>query len=168
MAPLPHTYNIDTKEKQRDFLEAVRDHLTLAGAARVAGLQPSSVYRWRREDPQFDEAFKAAQEEALDHLETSLYQRAIEKSDVAAAMLLNARRSELYRYTKRLEVTGAGGGPIAYTVRWQLPEEALPVPAQEDVLEGELLSTDDTTPTPISADPTADADVVRMLGESVS
>jgi hypothetical protein len=65
----------------------------------------------------------------------ALYKRALARSDTLGMFLLNGRRSDIYQYTRRLEVTGAGGQPIEYVVRWQTAEAEL-LAVEDDVDEG--------------------------------
>ena len=49
-------------ERQLRFLDASRQRLTIAGAARLAGVHRSTVYRWRA-DAAFSDAMQAATDE---------------------------------------------------------------------------------------------------------
>jgi hypothetical protein len=148
-------YN-ETALKQEEFLAAVRKVLTIGSACELSGVNRASVFRWMAADERFREAVHDAQEHAVDVLEGTVYRRALDKSDVLALGVLNARRPDLYRYTRRLEVSGPGGGPISYVVRWLTEAEAPPLPPAEDVpvalleageddavLEAELLAVED-------------------------
>jgi hypothetical protein len=64
-------------------------------AARMAGLARSTVYKWRREDTEFNAAWADSVEQGLDLLEDSAYQRAMKSSDTLLMFQLRApgRRS---------------------------------------------------------------------------
>jgi len=51
----------DVNERQRRFLEAYRQHPTIAPAARLAGVHRATVYRWLA-DPAFADALRVAYE----------------------------------------------------------------------------------------------------------
>jgi hypothetical protein len=70
--PLVGTHNIDTPSKMQAFVEALVEELTIGAACRRTGLQRKSILRWRASDPDFDQACRDAQEEALDVLESAL------------------------------------------------------------------------------------------------
>jgi transposase len=52
-------------EKQEHALAAMLSTTTIRDAARVSGLSESTIYRWKREDPAFGEAYKAARRDAV-------------------------------------------------------------------------------------------------------
>jgi hypothetical protein len=141
--PIRGCHNVGTFEKQEAFLRAVVEVLTIGGACRVSGTNRSSVFRWMESDPAFRQAVHDAQEQALDVLESALYQRALAKSDTLGMFILNGRRSSIYKYTSRIEHTGAGGGPVQYVIRLQTEAEALPYPQPDGVSEAELLACED-------------------------
>jgi hypothetical protein len=64
--------------KQRRFLAAYRETATITGAAREAGVDHKSHYRWRRECPAYAAAFDRTQHEAADMLEDEARRRAVE------------------------------------------------------------------------------------------
>lgn len=110
--------------KKRAFLAAYRETCNVRLAADMAETSRSSVYRWRDHDPEFEEAFQLAREDAADILEAEAHRRAVEGvekpvgwymgepggtvreySDTLLIFLLKGARPEKYR--DRLDVRGA-------------------------------------------------------------
>lgn len=103
-----------TSRVRTAFLEALADLGQVRAAARAAGVSPQRVYRERQKCPEFAKAWKEAMDLALDALEETLLDRAmngVEKqvyyggkscgsvrqySDALAMFLLRARRPETY------------------------------------------------------------------------
>ncbi len=108
---------------QRAFLLAFRECGVVTHAARAARIDRPTVYLWRKNSPEFDEAFAVALEEATDALERAAVDRAVvglvrkkftkdgvpiidpatgdqyverEFSDKLLEMLLKARRPQTY------------------------------------------------------------------------
>ena len=54
----------DSCERQRRFLDAYRQRVSIAPAARLAGVHRATVYRWRA-DPAFADAMRTAAEECF-------------------------------------------------------------------------------------------------------
>lgn len=114
-APEPARRRNTWTAKTRDrFLEALAELGQVRAAARVAGVSPQSAYRLRRRSPEFAVAWQEAMDQALDALEETLLDRAIngvekpvfyggkscgsvrQYSDALAMFLLRARRPETY------------------------------------------------------------------------
>lgn len=104
------------------------------------GIDVRTLYRWKGEQPKFCQALKAGKNEADDRVERSLFARAtgfehdeidirvinnkivktairkIYAPDTTAAIFwMKNRRPGEWRETKAVELTGAGGGPVAVT-----------------------------------------------------
>lgn len=92
-------------EKKALFLDLLREGATVADA--VDGIKSSrqTVYRWRNEDEEFDEAWEDAVEKGTDELEKAARDRALKGSDTLLIFLLKARRPEY-----RGEGSGKGRG----------------------------------------------------------
>lgn len=93
-------------------------------AKQAAKVDSSTVWRWRQRDPEFDAAYREAQEHVdgvrLSHVEDTLYQRIV-KGDASAAEVifwLKNRGKQRWRDKIIAEVTGADGQPL-------IPIEAL-------------------------------------------
>ena len=102
-----------TPRKKVLFLEALATKLSVTTAAKAAGVDRVTAYRWRESDEAFAEAWDAAKESAIDTLETSLFERAVAKDTIAAIFMLKGHR---HQYRDRQEITGANGGPLVTVV----------------------------------------------------
>jgi hypothetical protein len=131
-----------TAKRQALFLEAYALDGTIMHAAKRAGINRKTHFRWMKE-AEYAQRFLAAQEEAADLLEREARRRALvgvdepvfykgvqcgavrKYSDVLLIFLLKGLRPEKYR--ERFEHTGEGGGPIqvakvSFGGRYQKPE----------------------------------------------
>jgi len=131
--------------KKRAFLAAFAECGTVTHAAEIAGISRRMVQYWKKDDPEFAEAFRIAEEKAADRLEQEAWRRAIEGvaepvyhkgevvgyiqkfSDTLLIFLLKGVRPEKYRERVSQEITGRGGGPIEASIRAEVskltPEE---------------------------------------------
>lgn len=124
-----YSKNADTVAKQNAFLSAYAKHGTITHSAREAGIAPAYHYKWLDIDPEYPALFKAAHQEAVDHLEREARRRAIEGveeptgwykgepggfvkkySDTLLIFLLKGALPD--KYKDRHEHTGKNGGPI--------------------------------------------------------
>lgn len=110
------------------FLAALAEVGVLTQAAQAAGVDRSTVFRRRQDDPEFDAACVDAMEQAADKLEREARRRAVEGveepvyqggklvgtklvySDALLSLLLKGRRKQVF--AERTEITGAEGGPV--------------------------------------------------------
>ena len=119
---------------QARFLDAFRQGANVWAACKQVGVSRQTVYGWRDTDPAFRAAWDDAENDAVDTLEVSAWQRArngvkrekgvyyegkliatdvtTEYSDTLLIFLLKAHRPAKYRETTRHELTGADGGPV--------------------------------------------------------
>lgn len=67
-----------TDDDKQAFLDALSKSGLIADACIVAGIERTSPHRWRKEDPQFAQAFDDALEFAGDSLEKEARRRAME------------------------------------------------------------------------------------------
>lgn len=81
-------------------------------SAHGCGIARDTAYDARRRDPVFADALANAREVAVDSLEAEARNRALKGSDVLLIFLLKAARPDIYRDNARVELTGAGGGPV--------------------------------------------------------
>lgn len=109
--------------KRAAFLTALAETGIISAAAKVVGVNRSTVFRWR-EDPAFAEAFQDAIEQAADKIEAEAIRRAVEgfeepvwyrgievgkitrHSDYLLGLLLKANRPDKYRENSRVELAG--------------------------------------------------------------
>jgi hypothetical protein len=113
-----------TIEKKDEFLAHLRTTCNVGKSAEAVGIDRSSVYRWRNEDPQFEHDIAKAKKDAVEALEDEAHRRAFEGtlvadkygihkvySDTLAIFLLKAHDPK-YKETVRNELTGANGEPL--------------------------------------------------------
>ena len=104
-----------TDAKKAKFLTAFESELTVSAACAQVNVGRTTVYRWRKEDAAFAEAWDQLDEQITDQLEREAYRRAVEGteepifhrgqqvgsvkkySDRMLEMLLRARKPEKYR-----------------------------------------------------------------------
>lgn len=102
-------------EARERFLTAFREEVTITAAAAKVGVGRSTLYEWRKTDPDFREAWDQVEEEITERLEREAYRRAVEGvdkpifqagkhvgdvrqySDRLLEVLLRARKPEAYR-----------------------------------------------------------------------
>ena len=82
---------------KQSFLESYETFGTVTAGCKVAKLSRDTVYRWRREDPVFSEAFETAREVVADDLEQEALRRAHDGSDLLLIFMLKALRPDKYR-----------------------------------------------------------------------
>lgn len=123
------TYHQKPYDWKAVFLAALAEVPVVVHAAKAAGVNRSTAWRAREEDPEFAKAWDAAMEEGIDRAEQEAFRRAVtgyEKpvwykgelvgtetvhSDALLALILKGRRKKVY--AERTELTGADGGPVA-------------------------------------------------------
>lgn len=139
MRPAQHYTARAMAKKDTDkqlFLDAFAACGVIATAAREAGTTRTTVVNWRKSDPEFDEAYREAEEEAADHLEQEATRRAVEGvtrqkmlgsgdnallveettySDPLLMFLLKARRPDRFAERSKSEISGPDGKPIQTT-----------------------------------------------------
>ena len=96
-------------QRKAQFLDTFREICNMSQAAEVAGIDRTTVYNWRRDDPNFKKQFEQAREDGAEALEDVAYQRAQEQSDRLIMALLKAYKPD--RFGDRLDIT-SGGQPI--------------------------------------------------------
>lgn len=123
-----------TRAKKAAYLRNYATTGRIMESAYKAGVDPSSVKRWRGEDDGFVEAEGAAHDVFVEWLESVAIKRATEGvakpvfqggqqvgttqefSDVLLIFLMKGERPGKYRDQAKIELTGPGGGPLRHTV----------------------------------------------------
>lgn len=121
---------IFTPEKRLQFLASLRESPNVTVAARAVGLSRRRVYQVYEAEPDFREEWDEAMAEGVETLEAEAERRGFhgidkpvtfqgmitdtfkEYSDTLAIFLLKAHKPDKYRDNTRMELTGAGGGPV--------------------------------------------------------
>lgn len=121
-----------TEEKKDKFITFLSANPNVAAAAKKIRVSRDTLYRHKKEDEAFAQAWDSAIEEGTDALEDEAVRRALEGtkkpvyqggklaghvqeySDTLLIFLLKGRRPEKYR--DKVEVGGAGGEPITFRV----------------------------------------------------
>ena len=65
-----------TERRKRSFLKAFRRSTSTRSAAEKAGIGPTTVYEWRRKDPEFAKAFAALKEQTIELMADDVLDRA--------------------------------------------------------------------------------------------
>jgi hypothetical protein len=112
---------IRTPGKRRIVLDAVSNGLTIAEAARLAGIARSSVFDWKATDPAFAREFEEAYQAGTDCFEVEARKRAFTESDTLLIFLLKAR--DLMRFARKLvEVAGDRDHPVLVSHTGDAPD----------------------------------------------
>ena len=106
----------ETSEKLAAFLRYLRLDGTIGRAARKAGIDPSTIRRWRNSDPEFDEAVREARAYLVDEAEGTLVDlmRNSESEKLrfsAASLILRTRHEDYQPRTRKHEHTFKLHGP---------------------------------------------------------
>jgi hypothetical protein len=92
----------DRRDSQkRRFIETLSVQGTVYHSAQAAGISRQTAYRWRQEDLEFAEAWYEANEQAVDAVESVLYQKALGGDTICMIFYLKAHRPQ---YRDRLNV----------------------------------------------------------------
>lgn len=127
---LSESFNNVQHPKKRAFLIAFAGSGNISAAAKIARIDRTLVYIWKKKDPEFAAAFEVARQLAIDTLEDEAIRRAVEGvekpvfyggkkvatvkeySDTLLIFLLKGNRPEKYIERIAGEITGKSGGPL--------------------------------------------------------
>ena len=138
---------IRTPEMRAALLRAFEMGAPRLTACAALGIGKTSLMEWMREDPEFAaEVRRCRQRGNLDIL-ANWFDTA-KRDWRAGAALLALRDPEHFAANRRVEVTGAGGGPVQHTV------QVIEVPAQLDAAAWNALPIADVA----AADPAGDGE----------
>src|SRR5678815_3420267 len=94
----------DKRDRQKKrFIAALTAQGTVYHAAQAAGVSRQTAYRWQREDPAFAEQWEEARENAVDVVESAIYQQAVGGNTLAAIFYLKAHRP-IYRDRLNIDI----------------------------------------------------------------
>ena len=83
------------RQKKR-FITALEAQGTVLHACKAAGISRQTAYRWQRDDPDFADQWDEAHENAVDVVESTIYQQAVGGNTLAGFFYLKAHRP-IYR-----------------------------------------------------------------------
>lgn len=101
-----------TPETVKRILEAIKLGVAYVDAANYGGVSFETFNEWRKQYPEFSEAVESASGQAVTACMAKIQKAATEGSWQASAWILERRHPDRYGRT-RVELTGAGGGPVA-------------------------------------------------------
>jgi len=94
----------DKRDRQKKrFIAALEAQGTVLHACRAAGISRQTAYRWHRKDPEFAEQWDEAHENAVDVVESTIYQQAVGGNTLAAIFYLKAHRP-IYRDRLNIDI----------------------------------------------------------------
>jgi hypothetical protein len=92
----------DRRDSQKKrFIETLKAQGTVYHAAQAAGISRWTAYRWRQDDAEFADRWDDSIEDAVDAVESVLYQKALAGDVVSMIFYLKAHRP---KYRDRLAV----------------------------------------------------------------
>ena len=121
-----------TPEKDQVILDALREWPTFSHAARKARIARSTLKAWRNEDPAFNAACLAAQDEGFDAVEDKLIDRTKSGDTTAMIFLLKGRRR--HQYGDRVDVN------LQIRKKAEDLAEQLGIPADDLIQEAEMIA----------------------------
>jgi hypothetical protein len=95
-------------DKKKKFIAALEAQGTVLHACKAAGISRQTAYRWHREDPDFAEQWDEAHENAVEVVESTLYQQAIGGNTLAGFFYLKAHRP-MYRDRVSIDIEQVKG-----------------------------------------------------------
>ena len=90
----------------------------VSSACKKAGIDRSTYYGWRKEDPEFANACDEAYDHAADFVESKLYQL-INEGNPSAIIFYSKTKMKNRGYVERIETTGKDGGAIEANVTFR-------------------------------------------------
>jgi transcriptional regulator with XRE-family HTH domain len=140
-----------TPEKRRRILDAISQGLTIAEAARAAGMVRNTIAEWRRDDAEFSAAFEAAYADGTDVWEQEGRRRAWDGDTALFIFLLKARDPQRFN-RKMLAIGGDVDNPLIVhqgtdgdVVHFYMPPNGRDVPEPDELpatIEGTVEDTD--------------------------
>lgn len=106
--------NTHKRNAKRDaiLIASLESDPRIGRACEAAGIDRSTLRRWRMEDPAFSAALDTARDHGAEVFEDALAERALEGDTTALIFALKSWRRERYGDRTSIEHTGAGGGPL--------------------------------------------------------
>ena len=91
----------DTRKKR--FIAALEAKGTVLHACKAAGISRQTAYRWRDDDPEFAILWDEAHEQAVDSVESVLFQKALSGDTICMIFYLKAHRP-IYRDRLNIDI----------------------------------------------------------------
>ncbi len=108
---------VPTCKRKRAFLDALRKGCTVRSAAAVAGVNRTTPYDWRKNDPAFAEEWKRVEDLAVAELERRAWARALDgESDTMTIFLLKTRGPDCYKQRTRVELSGSARLDVTHSL----------------------------------------------------
>lgn len=128
--------------KKVEFLKEYEKYGTITHAARAIGYERQQILRWRDADPAFDAAVLDAFEVNTEHLEQTLFQRALKgtsKGSDSLGMFMMKKRKPEYRDRFGIDASHLHAGVIANPTKVpptvQAAVDALSIEAVKKIIE---------------------------------
>ena len=99
-------YKRDTRKKR--FIDALTAQGSVYHAAKAAGISRQTAYRWQRENHDFADQWDEALENAVDVVENTLYQKAVNGDTICMIFYLKAHRP-IYRDRLNIDIEQVRG-----------------------------------------------------------
>ena len=94
----------DKRDRQKKrFIAVLEAQGTVLHACKAAGISRQTAYRWQREDPEFSDQWYEAHENAVDVVESTMYQQAVGGNTLAGIFSLKAHRP-IYRDRVNIDI----------------------------------------------------------------
>lgn len=103
---------------KKAMIEALEKSLgVVSQAAKIAGIDRSSHYRWMEEDEDYKKAVNDISDVALDFAESKLHKQ-IEKGDTTATIFFLKTKGKKRGYIERheTEISGPNGQPLTFQI----------------------------------------------------
>jgi len=98
----------DSQEQRDQFLRLIYDGCRVRAAAAAIGVGETTVYRWRRNEPEFQQAWDEALEHRTEQMVKEAHRRALSGSDRLLMWCLANEVPEKYATERnKLEVSGS-------------------------------------------------------------
>lgn len=102
--------------KKEAILLSLKDGSTVSAACHACGISRNTFYSWLKEDSAFATKVDEAQKSRIQHVEDSLYKKAIEGNMTAIIFFLCNREPERWKNVNKVEAELHGQGPIKFVL----------------------------------------------------
>lgn len=105
-----------SNKRDQIILESLLTSPHIGHACEKAGIDRTTLRRWRNEDKDLDAAVTVARDQGAEVLEDELVTRAMDGDTAALIFALKAYRRDKYGDKQQLEHTGKDGGPLVIQI----------------------------------------------------